>query len=76
MRHTHHPHRPADQHVRHPCSQPEGGSEPSESGNLGMIVGKTRWVVSSNVQLSGRRLPDGNTLPCGPITASPELPLT
>lgn len=47
--HTHQPDLRADQHVRHPCSQPEGGLQPSR---------KETWESSvSVIQLAPFRLP-------------------
>lgn len=48
--HTHQPDLRADQHVRHLCSQPEGGLQPAWNGT---------WEGSCAVavQLFGRRLP-------------------
>lgn len=38
VQHTHQPNLRADQHVRHPCSPPGGGLEPSGNRNLPMFV--------------------------------------
>lgn len=69
--HTHQPDLRADQHVRHPCSQPEGGHQPSWKETRESSCADASVSVIQLAPFRPSALGE-NTHSCGPIAAPPE----